>query len=392
MDVVISLGTILIVGYFFGLVAEKFRLPRVTAYLLAGVLFSDEILGHLVNLDLKSWSETFSAISLGFIAYIVGGEVDLSKFKTNGKLVFRSTILSSFAPLIFVFLGFYLFTDILGVTKEMAFLFAALSTTTDAAAPIAIINQFQSKGELTETTIGVVALDDAVGIVVFMFFSVFFLSSGAMSWQETLTHELGLSIFIGLLMGLFLNKASLLSPSNDYIFPLLSGLILLSVGISEYFHTSTLLTCIIIGLTANNLSSKAMQKTSLMMPVEHIEDFVFITFFTLTGIHFSFSYFKVALIPMTAYVILRGLGKYVGAYLGCKISSPSDNSTSKFLGLTLLPQAGVAIGLVFQIIHLPEFRSNKELIFNIILGSTIIYEIFGSLMAKYSLESTGDIK
>jgi len=95
---------------------------------------------------------------------------------------------------------------------------------------------------------------------------------------------------------------------------------------------------------------------------------------------------------MTAYVILRGLGKYVGAYLGCKISSPSDNSTSKFLGLTLLPQAGVAIGLVFQIIHLPEFRSNKELIFNIILGSTIIYEIFGSLMAKYSLESTGDIK
>ena len=177
MDVVISLGTILIVGYFFGLVAEKFRLPRVTAYLLAGVLFSDEILGHLVNLDLKSWSETFSAISLGFIAYIVGGEVDLSKFKTNGKLVFRSTILSSFAPLIFVFLGFYLFTDILGVTKEMAFLFAALSTTTDAAAPIAIINQFQSKGELTETTIGVVALDDAVGIVVFMFFSVFFLSS-----------------------------------------------------------------------------------------------------------------------------------------------------------------------------------------------------------------------
>ena len=142
----------------------------------------------------------------------------------------------------------------------MAFLLAALSTTTDAAAPIAIINQFQSKGELTETTIGVVALDDAVGIVVFMFFSVFFLSSGAMSWQETLTYELGLSIFIGLLMGLFLNKASLLSPSNDYIFPLLSGLILLSVGISKYFHTSTLLTCIIIGLTTNNLSSKSIQK------------------------------------------------------------------------------------------------------------------------------------
>ena len=80
MDVVISIAKILIVGYFFGLVAEKFRLPRATAYLLAGVLFSDEILGHLINLNLRSQSETFSAISLGFIAYIVGGEVDLNKF------------------------------------------------------------------------------------------------------------------------------------------------------------------------------------------------------------------------------------------------------------------------------------------------------------------------
>jgi Kef-type K+ transport system membrane component KefB len=129
-----------------------------------------------------------------------------------------------------------------------------------------------------------------------------------------------------------------------------------------------------------------------MLPIRHIEEFVFITFFTLAGTYFSIFYFSQALIPISAYIVVRGVGKYLGGYIGTRMGKPKKESTSSMIGLTLLPQAGIAIGLVFQVLHLPQFSSNKDLILNIILGSTIVLELLGPVLSKLAFKYAGDIK
>ena len=386
------LGVILVSGYFFGLVAEKIDLPRVTAYLLAGVLFSDSILGHLISIQTEHWTSHFSEFCLGVIAYIVGGEINLNTFKTNGRVILWSTLFSSLLPVIFVFLAFTLLQGFLNPSHSTLFIIlAALSSTTAPAATIAIIDQYKTKGELTDTTLGIVALDDAFGILIFSAVVGLFVSANTQTGALHTIQEIGLAIAFGTCLGLALRKMANLSNSNDYLFPLLIGLILLTVGLSHKFAFSTLLSCMIIGLIANNFHKESQTKVSLLLPIQHIEEFIFITFFTLAGMHFSPEHFSTSLPFIICYVFFRGLGKYFGAHIGAKIGHPINPTTPKWLGLTLLPQAGVAIGLLLQLMHYPEVQPFQELLFNIVLGSTMVSEVLGPLASKIAFRAAGEI-
>jgi Kef-type K+ transport system membrane component KefB len=391
MEVIIILGVILASSYFFGLVAEKLKLPRVTAYILAGILFSKGVFGQFLSVDLTPWSDTFSQVCLGFIAYIIGGEIQPKKIRAHGKTIILATLLSSLLPVLFVYVLFSLASQFLVFPKEIAIILAAISSTTAPAATVAVMEQYKSRGELTDTTLGIVILDDALGIFLFILISSLFFPNGEDDGLFLFAKEIILSVGLGAFLGLSLSKFAKLSPSNDYLLPLLIGLILLSVGVSQKYHFSSLLTCISLGVVANNTNVKDHTRVSLLLPIDHIKELFFIIFFAFSGAHFDLSYFFRGLELIAIYVLARALGKYAGAYAGAKIGITENKKIPSLLGLTLLPQAGVAIGLLIQVVHLPQFIQVKSQLLNIILGSTIIYEFFGPILSKYALEKSGDI-
>ena len=391
MQLITFIGIILIVGYFFGLIAEKLTFPRVTFYLFAGILFSKEGLGQFISMDISAWSDTFSQICLGFIAYIVGGEIQLHKIKEHGKMITLSTLFSSLVPVLFVYILFIVAANFLNIPRELAIVLAAISSTTAPAATVAVIEQYRAKGELTDTTLGIVILDDALGIFLFILMSSLFFPNGEGNVYLHFLRELVYSVGLGSLLGFGLSKFAKLSPSNDYLFPLLVGLVLLSVGLGDIYHFSSLLTCITLGIIANN-TNREETPMSMLLPIEHIKELFFIIFFVFSGSQFSFSYFINGIEFIVIYVLARGMGKYIGAFIGSKLGRTSNERTPLLLGLTLLPQAGITLGLLIQVIHIPKFQPYKELLFNIILGSTIIYAFIGPILAKYALMKAGDIK
>jgi Kef-type K+ transport system membrane component KefB len=391
MDIIILLGTILVLGYFFGLVAQKLAFPRVTSYLLAGILFSQDLLGHQTSLNIENWLDLFSKICLGFIAYIVGSEIHFKKLFEHGKVTIFATLLSSILPVVFVFISFYFLSIYLGLSSYLAIVLASVASTTAPAATVAVIDQYNIKGEMSETTLKIVALDDALGVVLFALISIFFLPNGSGNGLELVIREIGGSIILGAILGFFLSKFAKLSLSNDFLLPLLTGLVLIGIGVSHFYELSSLMVCIVLGFIGNS-SNGHTSKVSLLLPIQHIKELIFITFFTIAGTHFSVKHFSKGFLLIFIYILVRGLGKYIGAYLGAKIGKSSNAKLPIYLGLTLLPQAGVAIGLVIQVVLIPEIAPLKQLIFNIILGSTIVYEIFGPMLAKIAFKKAGELK
>ncbi len=392
MEVVLSLGIILVVGYFFGLVAEKLQLPRVTSYLFAGILFSPSFLGDIVPIHLNSWSEILVNICLGLIAFVIGGKIKVSELRENGKVVFWGTFFESLCPMILVFSAFYILSSLIpNISPKLAILMAAVASTTAPAATVAIIEQYKAKGLFTNTLLDIVALDDAFGVILFTLVTTFYFGESFSSGLTLLGTHLLIAIIIGALAGLLITKFAHLSHTDDYLFPLLMGIILIIVSLGETHHFSSLLACIVMGTVSNN-TFKQSEKVSLLLPIEHIEEFVFITFFTIAGTHFSLDYFQIAAPIIAIYLIARATGKYLGAFVGIKLSSPKiDKRTPQWIGLALMPQAGVAIGLVFQLTQRPEVEPIKSILINAILGSTIIYEVLGPVLAKLALRKAGDI-
>jgi len=273
----------------------------------------------------------------------------------------------------------------------LAIVLASVASTTAPAATVAVIDQYNIKGEMSETTLKIVALDDALGVVLFALISIFFLPNGSGNGLELVIREIGGSIILGAILGFFLSKFAKLSLSNDFLLPLLTGLVLIGIGVSHFFELSSLMVCIVLGFIGNSSYSHT-SKVSLLLPIQHIKELIFITFFTIAGTHFSVKHFSKSFLLILVYILARGLGKYIGAYLGAKIGKSSNAKLPIYLGLTLLPQAGVAIGLVIQVVLIPEIAALKQLIFNIILGSTIVYEIFGPMLAKIAFKKAGELK
>jgi Kef-type K+ transport system membrane component KefB len=389
MEILFAYGIILIVGYFFGLIAERLNLPRVTAYLLSGVLFSEELLGSLLDLHFNSWSEILINICLGIIAFVVGCKLQVNNIMKSRGVIFWGTLFESLTPVLLVFFVFFALGQFISVPLEYCIVMASVAATTAPAATIAIIEQYKAKGEMTDAVLGIVALDDAFGIIIFSILTSLFLGNSGNNLSGPFLH-IGISIAVGSILGIMLSKFAKLSETNDYLFPLLIGLIFVTEGLSDKWNFSFLLACIALGFVSNNTFPKST-KFSLLLPIEHIEEFVFITFFTFAGTHFSLIYFKQAMPMILIYFSVRIVGKYVGALIGTKIGSPVNKKIPSWIGLALLPQAGIAIGLIFKITHDPNLQEIRDLLINTVLGSTILYEVLGPLLAKQAFLKVNEI-
>ncbi len=389
MNKLYYIAIIILFGMIMGRVVSKFKLPKVTGYLLAGVLIGPSIL-NLVPKEAASSLAIISEAALGFIAYSIGSEMNFENLKKVGKSLIIITMFEALIPAVLVSLTMiYIFKQPLA----FAITIGAIASATAPAATIMVIKQYEAKGPVVDTLLPVVAMDDGIAIICFgIAFSIaksLMKAGGSFSIVQGIFMpivEIIIAIGVGFTIGFILSYILPKIKGEDELLSFVIVSIFIGIGLAEFLNVSTLLVCMMIGITVSNFASNSFRAISI---INRITPPLFIGFFTLSGIDLNLGALKYAGLMGLGYVIARSIGKISGAFIGSKITNRDEN-VQKYLGLTLLPQAGVAIGL--SMIAETVMPSLGSTIRTIILASTVIYELFGPYIAKTALMKAGEIK
>ena len=354
MTMLLSLALAMLVGLLFPRLAKLVHLPNVTAYLVAGLLIGPSCLGLVPSGVLKSM-DIISTVALGFIAFSIGGEFKLSSMKMLGSRVITITF------------------------------FQAMT------AVLMVVRQYRAKGPLTSTLLPVVAMDDAVGLIVFaisLALARTFANGSALTVKNMLIDpvvEIVLSLTIGGAIGLLLAVGIRFFHSRANRLMLCLTAVLLGIALAELMSLSSLLLCMMIGAVYCNLGAD----TAVVMDLcDRWTPPVLLLFFVVSGAELELSVIPTVGLLGIIYMLTRSLGKYFGAYIGSLITH-ADASIRKYLGITLLPQAGVAIGMAQLVIaQLPQYGAQIRAV---VLCATLIYELVGPFLTKKALQAAGEI-
>jgi len=384
------LGVLLVTGLLLSLVASRFNFPRIAAYAIAGLIWSEDLLGGVFDFDIAPWSYSLTTVALAIIAYAIGGSVTTEQLRRLGRVITFCTVGESLGAVLAVTLAVYFYQPVIeGPVWVLAIVLGVLAATTAPAATVAVIHQYRAKGPLTTTLLGVVALDDIFGIILFSLMLVLVagasLSEAVLSSGVHVVGGLALGSVMGLLLAFFGNKVR----KQTFFLPMVLSAILLSQGIAEILHISPLLTAISLGFSARSVYQAGGER--LFEPVEYLEELVFIIFFTLAGAHFKLSVFMQGIDLIVIYVFARIIGKLLGIYIAARVSSAPE-TVRQYLGFGVVPQAGIAIGLALALLNRPELQDIALLVLNVILASTLIYEIVGPMATRYALVKAGETR
>ena len=408
METLLSISIALLAGLIMTRITRKFKLPSVTAYLIAGVLIGPYCLGALGvdGLGFASHSavanlKLVSDLALGFIAFSIGNEFRVDDLKHTGKQATVIGIVQALVATLFVDLALYgvhcLMPKVL--TLPQVITLGAIATATAPAATLMVVRQYKAKGPLTSLLLPIVALDDAVGLIIFAvsFGIAKTISSGTLDMVSIIVNpivEIVASLGLGAIMGWLLTQLEKMFNSNTNRLNLTIAFVALTVSLSMLdFHIgpvhvsfSSLLVCMMLGTVFCNICPLSHD---LMERSDKWTSPLFAIFFVISGAELELSVFgNVAIVGIgVTYIIFRSLGKYVGSYISAKGTHCSP-SICKYLGITLLPQAGVALGMCTTAMALGE---EGALIRNITLFAVLIYELFGPYFTKQALTAAGDI-
>jgi len=384
--VLLSLSAILLAGFLLTRITKLARLPNVTGYIIAGILIGPYVL-NLIPHELISNMGFVSDIALAFIAFGVGRFFKKETFQETGFGVIVITLLESLLAGIFVTISMYY---IFHLNWNFSLLLGAIATATAPASTMATIRQYNARGNFVNTLLQVVAFDDAVCLIAFSIASAFVNASVGASISVfeiimPLVYNIG-ALAVGFFSGIILSKLMTPKRSEDNRLILTVSLLFGIAGLCSAVDVSPLLSCMLFGTTYINIT----KDDELFKQVEKFTPPVLSTFFVVSGMNLDISSFSTIGIIGVFYFIIRIAGKYFGAYLGCIIAK-TTKEVKNYLGLALVPQAGVAIGLAFLGKRiLPEDMGNMLL--TIILSSSVLYELIGPACAKIALICSGSIK
>lgn len=387
MNTLFYVSVILLCGILMGRLVSYIKLPEVTGYLIGGVIIGPSILG-IVPQNVASNLDIISEAALGFIAYTIGSQFDINHIKKIGKGVLLITLLeASFATLFVDLAMIFIFKQ----TVPFSIVLGAIAAATAPAATLMVVRQYKAKGPLVDTLLPVVAMDDAVCIMIFGISSTIattLLSNSntsiIMAFVKPII-EIVLALGIGFILGVAFSFISKELRSEEKLLSLTVGFIFLAIGICTKFNLSPLLCCMSIGATIINI---APNTTRIFSVVDRFTPPMFIAFFTIAGVELNISILEKVGVLGIAYIVIRAIGKMVGAGIGARLSN-APSTVQKYLGITLIPQAGVAIGLALigeKILPSPlgtEIRT-------IILAATVVYELVGPLLTKIALFKAGE--
>lgn len=409
MSTLLSVSIALLTGLIMTRFFKPLRLPAVTAYLIAGVLIGPYFLGRLgisgvgfANGEQVSALALVSEVALGFIAFSIGNEFRLDELKKTGRQALVIGIIQALVATLFVDLSLLAVHFIIPdkLTLPQVITLGAIATATAPAATLMVVRQYKAHGPLTRLLLPIVALDDAVGLVVFAvsFGIAKTIVSGEVDMVSIIVNpiiEIAASLILGAVMGLVLTQLEKLFNSNTNRLNLTIAAVFLTASLAMldfkigpvHIQFSSLLVCMMLGTVFCNICPLSKD---LMAAADKWTSPLFALFFVISGAELELSVFTdVAIVVIGAvYIIFRSLGKYFGTFISTK-ATRCEPQICKYLGITLLPQAGVALGMCTTAMQL---GSQGSLIRNITLFAVLIYEMVGPLLTRKALESAGEIK
>ena len=409
MRTLLSLSVAVLAGLLMTRVAKPLKLPSVTAYLVAGVLIGPYCLGLLgieglgfpTQEDVDSLS-LISEVALGFIAFSIGSEFRVSELKHTGKQAFVIGVLQALAATFLIDIALVAIALVTNgkLTIAQAITLGAIGTATAPAATLMVVRQYKAKGPLVDLLLPIVALDDAVGLVVFAvsFGIAKAMISGALSIVSVLVNpliEIVLSLLLGMLAGAALTRLEAMFHSNRNRMSMTIAFVFLTVALAALewrigevvIGFSPLLVCMMLGTVFCNICPLS---EDLMDRADDWSAPLLAVFFVISGAELRLEVFGELTMVLIGviYIIFRSAGKYFGAHFSAKAVG-CDEKTVKYLGITLLPQAGVALGMCVSAQELGA--ADGLLVRNIVLFSVLIYELVGPLLTKEALTAAGEI-
>lgn len=420
-QILLSTAVSLFAGLIMTRVLKPFKLPDVTAYLIGGVLIGTFCLGrfifngYVVGFNDKiAPTDAFGIISdvaLGFIAFDIGNEFRLSELKKTGKQATVIGILQALTATVFVdaaLIGVH-FIILKTMDKDLlpipaCIILGAIATATAPAATLMVVRQYKAKGPLTDLLLPIVALDDAVGLVVFAisFGVAKALHGGSIDVISVVVNplmEIVLSFVVGTAVGYAVSQIEKLFHSRSNRLTLLITFVFITVVLAHLsikvgkveLSASPLLTCMMFGTIFCNVCKTSEE---MMERVERWTKPIYTLFFVISGASLDLSVFKQPVFVMIGiiYILFRSLGKYFGAMSSAKMMKCSP-STVKYLGITLFPQAGVALGMVSAVASDSVFGPMHigNTVRFVVLFAVLIYEVVGPVLTKIALTKAGDI-
>jgi len=400
---ILATGLVIMLGYVLGELVRKFGLPRVSGYIVAGLLLNPRITGF-VSINFVDSMGTITDLSLAILTFAIGGTLAFGPLKELGKKILFIALgeaqLSAFLVMAgcLVTLPFLLpeAGNFWTMTAPLAVLLGSLASPTDPSATLAVVRQYRAKGMVTFSIMASAALDDALGILNY--------SLGIVVAVVLITHHvegvstilepliaIGGALGLGFVSGLAFRYAPkwLRGESDGLQIALLLGTLGLCYGVSAMLDLDQLLATMAMGMTVVNTARRQERHHVFHLLEESVEPIVFIVFFTVSGMLLDVEVLIQYLPVVLLFVLFRTIGKLVGANLGARLGKASRN-VRRYTGWGLIPQGGIVIGLALLVQQEPALASISHILLNVIIGATVIHELVGPLTAKLAIMKSGE--
>lgn len=404
MPPILTVGIIIFVGLLCGEVLKIIGLPRVTGYILGGVLLNPG-LTPIVPGEFVQHSSLITNISLSFITFSVGGTLKYSRVKRLGRVIMWVTLFEAETAFLLVFLGFLVVAPLLihipGATMAttyipLALILGCLASPTDPSASLAVVHEYKAEGEVASTIMGVAAFDDATGIINYSLASVLSLvlithapldiTGSVLKAFVTIGGAVLLGTILGMLFNIFSNFFN--KETEGSLIVLIFAWLFICFGLAKLCRFDELLSTMTMGVVVVNFNGQSEKIFSMIE--RYTEEFIFVLFFTLSGMHLEFFAMSEAAILILIYFALRTAGKGLGAWVGAIVSNASPN-VRRYTWGGLLPQGGIVVGLALLVQEHAAFSSFAELILNVVIGATVLHEFIGPIASKITLRKSGEI-
>jgi len=399
-------GMILFMGFIMGEIADIIKLPKVTGYIIGGIILNPQ-LTHIISENFIDNAAIATNMALAFITFSVGGTLLSSKIKQLGKSILLITFFEAEFALLAVVVGFiiifYFFPGLLSVAAismgvPMAILMGVLASPTDPTATLAVTHQYNAKGEVSSTIMGVAAFDDVFGILNFslgiavarMFIvparHAFNIHSSIVAPLVSIAGGVALGVVFGFVINFISMRVK--RQEEGTLIVIILAMLALCFGLANRFNVDELLATMTSGIIVVNFNP--LQEKIFTLLERYTEELIFIFFFTLSGMHLNLSVISSVSVLILIFVLLRALGKMSGAVYGAYLAH-SSAKIKRYTAFGLLPQGGIVIGLALLVKSYNDFESLSDILIATVIGATVIHELLGPVMARFALKKAGEI-
>lgn len=405
MEATLTVGIILVTGFIFGEIATKIKLPKVTGYILAGILLNPRIF-NIVPASFPSHTNAVTNICLSFITFSIGGTLLYSRIKKLGKSIVTITVCEAEFAFLAVILGFLATLPFFirgpnatwfATYIPISLLIGSLASPTDPSATLAVAHQYKAEGEVSSTVMGVAASDDALGIINYSLAVVLakvFITHQKFNAGTSLLGPLIViagAILLGMAFGFIFNLITeFIKKETEGVFiVVIIGLLSVAFGVAKLLGVDELLTTMTMGIVVVNFNAK--RDKIFQMLERYTEELIFVLFFTLSGMHLNFSVLSKSLALVFLFAIFRIFGKVTGTMVGASISKASA-AVRKYTAGGLIASGGIVVGLALMLKQTPAYNAISDIIINVIIGATVIHELIGAICVKMVFKKAGEIK